>query len=276
MGAFAPQVNGAITSYTYSAMTALTVANFANQYVRCSDIGVNGSTWFCDGATFKCVDPGIRISTDQSDVGHILFGPTSATYSQTGTTVTVTYTAHGFTAIYNGCNIYLCENGASGLLTPGWFTNFTFVNANSFTCTSTVSQSTSGNIGFATTGSAYNLPTVIQAISPFDGSGNPLFRKIVTDIEVHGTSGATTGTFTIFGFAFAATLTNKFVQARLTNRLYGLSGVGRITIPASAAFTASGSDSSSTTWSGASTASLKVSATGGWVAVMFSSILVPI
>lgn len=69
----------------------------------------------------------------------------AATYSQTGTTVTVTSTGHNIPAtIYNGRSVYLVIG--SGLAVTGWFTNFQRVDANSFTCVSTVSQSTSGAV----------------------------------------------------------------------------------------------------------------------------------
>jgi hypothetical protein len=69
----------------------------------------------------------------------------AATYSQTGTTITVTSTGHLIPAtIHNGKDVYLVIG--SGLATTGWFTNFTYVDANSFTCTSSVSQSTSGAV----------------------------------------------------------------------------------------------------------------------------------
>lgn len=79
----------------------------------------------------------------------IMLGGSGATYSQTGTTVTVTLTAHGFLAATdNGASIYLTQS--TGALLSGMFTNFTYVDANTFTCTSTVSQSTSGNLGTQT------------------------------------------------------------------------------------------------------------------------------
>lgn len=84
-----------------------------------------------------------------SGVQRILLGGSGATYSQTGTLVTVTLTAHGLTAAADdGSSVYLTQS--TGALLSGWFTNLTYVNANSFTCTSTVSQSTSGNLGSQT------------------------------------------------------------------------------------------------------------------------------
>lgn len=80
--------------------------------------------------------------------GYINFGGSGATYSQTTTTVTVTQTSHGLTANQNGCQIYLTQN--TGALVSGWFTGFTYIDANSFSCTSAVSQTTSGNLGTST------------------------------------------------------------------------------------------------------------------------------
>ena len=80
-----------------------------------------------------------------SPVPKLVYNWNSTTYSQTGTTVTVTKTGHGLTNKLNGGQVYLVAG--TGLLQSGWYTNFTYVDANSFTCVSTVSQSTSGNIG---------------------------------------------------------------------------------------------------------------------------------
>ncbi len=67
----------------------------------------------------------------------------AATYSQTGTTITITSTGHNIPATsLNGFDVYLAFG--SGAAVTGWFTNFNRVDANTFTCTSSVSQSTSG------------------------------------------------------------------------------------------------------------------------------------
>ncbi len=73
----------------------------------------------------------------------------AATYSQTLTTITVTSTAHNIPAtVHNGKNVYLAMGtAATGATIPaGWFTNFTYVDANTFTCTSTVSQTGTGAV----------------------------------------------------------------------------------------------------------------------------------
>jgi hypothetical protein len=69
----------------------------------------------------------------------------AATYSQTGNTVTVTSTAHHIPAtVHNGKSVYLAIG--SGAAVTGWFANFQYVDANTFTCQSSVSQSTSGTV----------------------------------------------------------------------------------------------------------------------------------
>lgn len=77
--------------------------------------------------------------------GEIFFGGSAATYSQSGTLVTVTQASHGITAELNGASIYLTQS--TGALTSGWYTNFTYIGSNSFSCVSSVSQTTSGNLG---------------------------------------------------------------------------------------------------------------------------------
>ena len=84
-------------------------------------------------------------SIPATNIPMIVIGGSGATYSQTATTVTVTWASHGMTAALNGASVHLTQS--TGSLLTGWFTNFTYVDANSFTCTSGVSQSTSGNLG---------------------------------------------------------------------------------------------------------------------------------
>jgi len=78
-----------------------------------------------------------------------LGGQTSAaaviTYSQVDDLVTVTHTAHGFNADFNGSSIFL-SSGTGGLLTA-WFTDFTYIDADTYTCVSDDPQTTSGNLG---------------------------------------------------------------------------------------------------------------------------------
>jgi hypothetical protein len=73
----------------------------------------------------------------------------AATYSQTGTTITVTSTGHNIPdVVYNSKDVYLNMGTAAtgAIIPPGWFSNFTYVSADSFTCTSTVSQTGTGAV----------------------------------------------------------------------------------------------------------------------------------
>jgi len=116
----------------------------------------------------------------------------AATYTQTANTITVTSTGHNITAVQNGKSVYLVIG--SGLATTGWFSNFTYVDANTFTCTSTISQSTSG---------AVNTNTSITTIN-------------ATDYILRGNSIGKNGAFEVrtlasmFGSTNAKTITSVF------------------------------------------------------------------
>lgn len=68
----------------------------------------------------------------------------AATYSQTGTTITVTKTAHGLAA---GAGLYV--SFSSGLATTGYFTVATAA-TDTFTIVSSINQTTSGNASYST------------------------------------------------------------------------------------------------------------------------------
>jgi len=122
--------------------TLPSAANYVG-YARVSDVGIVGTLFYSNGTYWGC-DP---ITIVKKGIGWIvpsLITGDAATYSQTGTTITVTSTAHTITAAVDGCNVYLVSG--TGSLVTGWFTNFIYVDANSFTCTSTISQSISGTL----------------------------------------------------------------------------------------------------------------------------------
>ena len=72
----------------------------------------------------------------------------SGTYSQSGTLVTVTTSGHGHTASKNGGTVYLTVS--SGAAATGWYSNFLYVDANTYKVTSLLSLSTSGNLSGTT------------------------------------------------------------------------------------------------------------------------------
>jgi len=117
---------------------------------------------FGDGVWRETVAPGIKYRFDEATMPHVLIrkedgsftfqkyikGETTATYAQSGTTVTVTKADHGV------------ENGDLLLLKPSTGTNTTAntgvfsvraTASNTFTYTSSQSQTTSGNITYGTT-----------------------------------------------------------------------------------------------------------------------------
>jgi hypothetical protein len=128
-------------------------AGSLNTLVIASDVGPSPGTLFSYSlalSKWRPAVPAVVLFSGASTPGYINFGGSGATYTQTGTTVTVTQASHGLTADRNGCQIYLTQN--TGALVSGWFTGFTYVDANSFQCTSTVSQSISLSILGTSTG----------------------------------------------------------------------------------------------------------------------------
>jgi hypothetical protein len=117
-----------------------------------TDVGINGSLWYNTGISIRPVSD---IVIQDSVLGFILpslAAANAATYSQSGTTLTVTSAAHTMVAALNGSSIYLIVGTVSTGVAPvapvdsGWFTNFTYVDANTFTCTAGNSQTGTGNI----------------------------------------------------------------------------------------------------------------------------------
>jgi hypothetical protein len=135
---------------TWAAFPGPTLAPIGTYYI--SDIGVNGSLWYNNGTT---LDPIERILLQNNNKGWIvpsMLAANAATYSQSGTTLTVTATAHTLIAALNGADIYLVIGTVSTGVAPtapvytGWFTNFTYVDANTFTCTAGNSQTGTGAV----------------------------------------------------------------------------------------------------------------------------------
>jgi hypothetical protein len=132
-----------------------------------SDIGVNGSLWYSNGVKWMHEGP-IQLLNDTTGwlLPSLLTG-NAATYSQSGTTITVASTAHGIPAtVYNGRKVYLNPGVATtGATIPaGWFTNFQYVDANSFTCTSTASQTGTGT-AVVTTTTEIAIPAVTATVA---------------------------------------------------------------------------------------------------------------
>jgi len=110
-----------------------------------SDIGVNGSMWTSNGVKWVISSPVILAIEDAGIVFPSLATSNAATYSQTGTTITVTSTGHSIPAtVHDGKDVYLISN--TGALVTGRYTSFTRVDANTFTCVSGISQAITGTL----------------------------------------------------------------------------------------------------------------------------------
>ena len=164
------QARGNILTTTTWANRATAIAAVAaltpgNGWVYVSDIGVSGSWWWCNGSTLLRDSP---ITLYNSYVGLILpslVAASAATYSQTGTTVTVTSTAHNIPATTNnGKSVYVASATNSGgvAIAAGAYANFQYVDANTFTFTNPTSQSSTGTL--VTQTSAVVLPGVSISI----------------------------------------------------------------------------------------------------------------
>ena len=113
--------------------------------IRISDIGPTGSLWFSTGSAWKPTGP---VQLIQSGVPYILpslITGDAATYARSGTTITVTSTGHGLPATtYNGGYVYVAPS--TGTVTAGWKSAFSRTGTGTFTCTDTVSGTTSGAV----------------------------------------------------------------------------------------------------------------------------------
>lgn len=125
----------------------LTAASYPiGTQVIVSDIGKYGGTPFIvTSEGLRPVSTGLLNILNSELVGEITFGGNGAVYSKTDTTLTVTLAGHGLLSWMNGSKIYL--TGSTGLFLTELCTDFTYVGANTFTCESAVTETTSGNLG---------------------------------------------------------------------------------------------------------------------------------
>jgi hypothetical protein len=107
------------------------------------------------------------------DIFDTTTAPVSATYARSGTTVTVTSTAHGLTT---GQNIGITYAAASGVSATAGNYSVTVVNANSFTITDlnsgTIASSTACIYSTGKWVTSYNTGTAVQPFQViFSGEG---------------------------------------------------------------------------------------------------------
>ena len=132
------------------------VANYnATTYNGCSafatDLGKSGVMLYAtDGRWVVKGGDYVQIYNNNLYSKYIVIGGSGATWAQSGTTITVTWTGHNIPADFaNGANVYLTQGTLStgSNIASAWYTNLTVVDANTFTCTSSVSQSGTGSLG---------------------------------------------------------------------------------------------------------------------------------
>lgn len=117
-----------------------------------SDIGINGSLWYNNGTSFVPIAPVILSNINKGWIVPSMAAANAATYSQSGVTLTVTCPAHTMIAALNGADIYLAMGTPATGVTPtapvyaNWFTNFQYVDVDTFTCTAGNSQLGTGAI----------------------------------------------------------------------------------------------------------------------------------
>ncbi len=136
---------------TYANVTALSASTYDGMTVFATDYGKSGLRLRATGGLWVIDSPALaQVLPNGITSKHLIIGGSGCTWSQTGTTITVTYASHTLTAaLANGANVHLTQGTLStgSNITTGWFTNFTYINANSFSVTSSVSQSGTGSLG---------------------------------------------------------------------------------------------------------------------------------
>ena len=161
--------------------------NFDNYYVR---FVTNNGNAFEEGQWEECAAPGIPFKFNYSTMPHVLVRqangkfrfarvdggtyalshPTSATYSQSGTTVTVTSSSNHGLVVGNTVDIIY----SSGTAVSGDFTIASVPNATTFTYTAVDTLSTSGNATFGVPN--YGLPVWAERITgDLESAKNPSF-----------------------------------------------------------------------------------------------------
>ena len=114
-----------------------------------SDIGEYGAELVSTGTVWAHTGPIEIMQRAKGWISPSLAAADAATYSQSGTTITVTSTGHNIPATnYDTKDVYLNMGTAAtgATIPPGWFSNFQRTGADTFTCVSTVSQTGTGSV----------------------------------------------------------------------------------------------------------------------------------
>ena len=125
--------------------------------------------------TFRAYDGNGQVTNTVNAPNTILIGGSGATYSVIGNRITVTWTAHGLTASYNGANVHMTFTGQS--LSTGVFKNFLYIDANTFEVQSPTffANTSTGSLTANTSETC-----LLHHIVPGDSAGDGGHLKILT------------------------------------------------------------------------------------------------
>jgi hypothetical protein len=121
----------------------------AGSKIYVSDIGEYGAEYISNGTSWTHNGEIEIIQKAKGWIVPSLAAADAATYSQTGTVITVTSIGHNIPATsYDTKDVYLNMGTAAtgATIPPGWFSNFQRTGADTFTCVSTVSQTGTGAV----------------------------------------------------------------------------------------------------------------------------------
>lgn len=157
MKAMITRRNSTPSIVTWGTFPGATLAPIGEYYI--SDVGVNGSVWHNNGTKLVRDTPITLYNAYHGVIIPSCAAANAASYVQASTVLTVTCAGHNIPAtVHNGKSIYLTPGtpATGAQLAAGLYTNFQYVDANTFTCVSTVSQTGTGAIN--TQLSAITLP----------------------------------------------------------------------------------------------------------------------
>lgn len=270
----------AVPDVTFLQLLALNVSSYAGRKFRVTDVGVNGSYWCSNGNVWRSTNAaGIELSQSQLRAGYICFGG-AGSYSQSGTVITVVSQGHGLPRTLNGARVYLA---ASGSLASGWHDGFSWIDQNSFSVRSNVSQNVSGALAslpasVVASGVAF-MPDLSQAMPAGLFSGLRIDSECIAKAGVSATKSCAISHNA--GVLFSNSLTGKSCSIRgVSAHAIANDGVlgGIVSIPPTQAI---GVQSTSAEGyielmpGGSFDLSFSMSANAGWVAARISITLHP-
>lgn len=173
VGAEGPQSGSYVAVDTWENCNTYNLTAYEGCTFRVTDLGVTGFDFIAVGGKLRIKNLSgagqfIYAKPFDMSLAYILFGGGSLTWSRDASgLITWTKTGHGLTSEFNGATCHMTQgtlSTGSTNITTGWgFTNFTYVNANTFTTQSTVLEAGTGSAGSNTSKTylpwTYTFPT---------------------------------------------------------------------------------------------------------------------